>query len=331
MALLTKPPFPFPFIGAGAAAYYESCAVYVRFVRVPQPVELRAIKRAAPTQLHAFRLDGKDLLAAGDLEPRRAEAGLNAAIERWLIAAHETCPIAVAVRPEDLEAGGTKLSAWHVASVKKIAAVLAGFDDVIRGKGTELAGELFARMLSTVGAKALPARFRPWVDPVRMAMTASDDKALAMLRARARKDCTLATACMRAADLKLHSDLRAARKLYDVAIENPDLDPRAYCNALFTLKRVGREDPKQLRAVAQRFIDRALPHAAANPTILLNVAALRLEHGDRAGALAALELAAKRKAPELPAMRDQPAFAALRGEPRFDALFARRTARSRSR
>ena len=331
MPLLTKPPFPFPFIGAGPATYYESCAIYIRFVRVPKPRELRAIKRAAPDALHAIRLDGKDLLAAGDLEPRGSHARLNEAIERWLIAAHACCPIAVAVRPEDLESGGTKLSAWHAASVKTIGTVLAGFADVMRGKGSELAGELFAHLLATVGAKSLPARFRPWADPVRMATTASDEKSLATLRARARIDHTLATACMRAAEMKLHSDVRSARKLYDVAIENPDLDPRVYCNALFTLKRVGREDPKQLREVAQRFIDRALPHASANPTILLNVAALRLEGGDRAGALATLELAARRKAPELPAMRDQPAFAALRGEPRFDRLFTGRTGRSRSR
>lgn len=323
MTLLTTPPFPFPFLGAGDATYYETWEVYVRFARRPKPLELRAIKRAAPESADSVELQGIDLRVAGEPPRGKSDARLNEAIERWLLAAHERCPIGVAFRAEDLESGGTRMSAWHVASVKKIAEVLARYEDVVQGKASELASDFFGRMLSMVGAKALPARLRPWADPVRTAVTSTDEKLLAALRTRARTDRALAEACMRAGDLKLHHDVRSARRLYDVAIENPDLDKNAYCNALFTLKRVGREDPRKLGAIGQRFIDRAMPHAKANPTILINVAALRLERGDRAGALAALELAAKRKAPELKGLRDHPAFAALRGEPRFARIFAR--------
>ena len=47
-------------------------------------------------------------------------ARFNADIERWLQAAHEIVPIAVAYRGQDEEAGGTKLSDWHAASVAKV-------------------------------------------------------------------------------------------------------------------------------------------------------------------------------------------------------------------
>ena len=45
----------------------------------------------------------------------------NADIEKWLLALHAKQPILFAARREDGEAGGTKLGAWHAASVKMYA------------------------------------------------------------------------------------------------------------------------------------------------------------------------------------------------------------------
>jgi hypothetical protein len=49
------------------------------------------------------------------------EAKFNADIETWLLALHKKQPILFAARREDGEAGGTKLGAWHKASVKMYA------------------------------------------------------------------------------------------------------------------------------------------------------------------------------------------------------------------
>lgn len=53
-----------------------------------------------------------DLLAGPE------EKVFNDAIERWLLDMHAKHPILFAVRREDGEAGGTKLGAWHAASVE---------------------------------------------------------------------------------------------------------------------------------------------------------------------------------------------------------------------
>ena len=60
--------------------------------------------------------DLDDSLAMGGEETK-----FNADIEAWLLALHKKQPILFAARREDGEAGGTKLGAWHKASVKMYA------------------------------------------------------------------------------------------------------------------------------------------------------------------------------------------------------------------
>jgi len=51
------------------------------------------------------------------------QAKFNADIETWLLALHKKQPILFAARHEDGEAGGTKLGAWHKASVKMYSSI----------------------------------------------------------------------------------------------------------------------------------------------------------------------------------------------------------------
>jgi len=53
-------------------------------------------------------------LAVGDEEQQ-----FNAEIDAWLVKLHERQPILFVARHEDGEAGGTKLSAWHKASLAR--------------------------------------------------------------------------------------------------------------------------------------------------------------------------------------------------------------------
>jgi len=74
------------------------------------------------------RRDAEDGDDECDLEDRIAQGGetkqFNADIEEWLLAVHAKQPILFAARREDGEAGGTRLGAWHKASVKMYAAVV---------------------------------------------------------------------------------------------------------------------------------------------------------------------------------------------------------------
>jgi hypothetical protein len=62
--------------------------------------------------------DLDDLLAMGGESKQ-----FNADIEKWLLALHAKQPILFAARREDGEAGGTRLGAWHKASLGMYAAI----------------------------------------------------------------------------------------------------------------------------------------------------------------------------------------------------------------
>ena len=147
-----------PFFGAGHAHYFEWAEVHVRFAREPSPEERRALLALLPPVFAPEQDDAGDALitgrmltvgagqfvnmlierAYGDGAPppeEYAEFYVSAeaaqkfedAIEAWLRASHQVCPIEFAVRAEDSEAGGTALSAWHEASVARGAQVVDAF------------------------------------------------------------------------------------------------------------------------------------------------------------------------------------------------------------
>jgi len=62
--------------------------------------------------------DSDEILAVGDESKQ-----FNADIDAWLPRLHAKQPILFVARHEDGEAGGTKLSAWHKASVAQFAAI----------------------------------------------------------------------------------------------------------------------------------------------------------------------------------------------------------------
>ncbi|MDC0676010.1 hypothetical protein [Nannocystis radixulma] len=191
-------PHPFPFFGAGAAQYYERAAIEVRFTRRPSPVAQKKIMALAPAPI---RPDSKSfvgkMLAAHSTqyvneaiqrfygEPKdvdkkeqkelgkqfyvtaKASRAFDAAVEKWLLDVHEVCPIELVYRAEDLEAGGTELSAWHEASLAAIPALLKTWNadkTIARLSADEL--RLFAYCAQAIVAygevepKAIPATLR---------------------------------------------------------------------------------------------------------------------------------------------------------------------------
>lgn len=138
--------YPFPFIGAGLANYFEYCSIYLRFEKVPDNNVIDKIKNSLPPPLeigaddvHGHILavtteqfvnvqlqklyDKKNALRSpmeeGDGTPVSYEA-FEKDIERWLKDVHRLCPIEVAFRRPDEDIGGTTFSDWHQASVSEI-------------------------------------------------------------------------------------------------------------------------------------------------------------------------------------------------------------------
>jgi hypothetical protein len=140
--------YPFPFVGAGEASYFEWAEVHVWFARVPSTAERTRIADRVPLpiadsiEFTGFHLAVASSQSVGRLIEARygrlaklpksltttsrfKQAGsarvkrFNAHIEDWLHEAHSIVPIVVAYRRPDLEAGGTVLSAWHEASLAR--------------------------------------------------------------------------------------------------------------------------------------------------------------------------------------------------------------------
>jgi hypothetical protein len=80
-----------------------------------------ARKRMAKAMKKKF---GDEEMDDDDLDDSLAMGGetrkFNADIEKWLLALHGKRPILFAARREDGEAGGTRLGAWHEASVRML-------------------------------------------------------------------------------------------------------------------------------------------------------------------------------------------------------------------
>lgn len=155
--------YPFPFLGEGAAGYFEWGEILVCFVRAVSVKARAAVKRGIPEpfrgsvtwegplmyagngdqwiNFHITRAypgeaddeddDEDDEEGFGDLrdiypshaQSERFEADINA----WLLRLHTRHPIAFVARREDAEAGGTKLGKWHRWSAGQFVARVLPF------------------------------------------------------------------------------------------------------------------------------------------------------------------------------------------------------------
>lgn len=150
--------FPFPFFGAGDAAYFEWAEVHVLFGRTPSDKERAAIEARVPPPLDCS-WEGPELMVSSDqfvhlaiaehypADAKDEDEGMewdrwffaapsrvrrfNEDIEAWLTYAHDRTPILAAFRREDGEAGGTQLSDWHTWSLDRLPEVFPALEPII--------------------------------------------------------------------------------------------------------------------------------------------------------------------------------------------------------
>lgn len=165
----------FPFVGAGDAQYFEYAELFVRFARAPSEEERDAIGAEVPEPLRdTIEWDGPLLWVASEqgvgrliraaygsgkkkgrvteltVSSRFAQASVsadgrfNAHIDAWLVAADARVPVLVAFRREDVEAGGTELSAWHAQSIGRVPEVVRAMSEAPVGGDARLAKRLLA-------------------------------------------------------------------------------------------------------------------------------------------------------------------------------------------
>lgn len=122
---------PFPFLGQGDARSFEWFEMWVWFERdVPRAKRADLTKGAPPPCLRDLQWPHADLMwpSTGDQwihkhlksayrKTKNPQKAFNDAIEKWLLEMHAKEPILFAVRRQDHEASGTRLGAWHAASV----------------------------------------------------------------------------------------------------------------------------------------------------------------------------------------------------------------------
>jgi len=169
--------YPFPFLGAGLASYFEWGGLYVWFEdppprsarakllkKIPEPFRhdaewggsvLHASSGDQFTNLHICsayaRLgdpddpnddddDDFDGFGVGQPFPNSKQSkAFEADINKWLLALHRDHPIAFVARREDGEAGGTELDAWHRWSLTRFAdVILPRIEEHIRKPGPKL-------------------------------------------------------------------------------------------------------------------------------------------------------------------------------------------------
>jgi hypothetical protein len=133
--------YPFPFFGAGDATYFEWGEIQIVFAKPPTQETFERISSLVPLPLtDSIELDGRCFCASSSqllhveiyttydqegseepedlggrffFAPQEHVDRFNEDVERFLLEAHELCPIALAYRPEDGESGGTDFSRWH--------------------------------------------------------------------------------------------------------------------------------------------------------------------------------------------------------------------------
>jgi tetratricopeptide (TPR) repeat protein len=313
------PTIPFPFIGAGEASYYEWAEVDVYFARVPSDAERSAIEADVPPPLRAsieweephLRVATGDVHAAitaayfvageesdedddesydDDDEPQLATTAqqrrFNEDIERWLHAAHAHCPILVAFRKQDLEAGGTELSQWHDDSVQAIPRLIEPLGALLRATPGRAPAPSPARWLARRVLRESPVALdRELADlvhperPLRAALQAGNGQALAALLTPERDEVVLA--------------LAAVAQVHDPAHRRALTDALPVLGAL---ARVSGELLCALLTLAAQISDQALAHMTAG--------CARAREGDKwfaegVAAAAYLETTARRMEPAL--------------------------------
>lgn len=144
--------YPFPFVGAGAAGYFEWATLYVCFTDPPTAKQRAAIKKLIPEPIadSISWADDRILLCSSgqfinlgiatsyestDGEPEPSDffgmmptTSQLDAFEEHVVRAlgdiHAIAPIAFALRPEDFEAGGIELDAWGRWSGERLPEVV---------------------------------------------------------------------------------------------------------------------------------------------------------------------------------------------------------------
>jgi hypothetical protein len=225
----------FPFIGAGDASYFEWAEMYAYFSRAPTKAEAAAIgKRVPPPLRDTIEWRGRLLWVASEqgvgrtiaaaygkapkpptklttqskfkIAPGTAYQRFNADIDDWLRFAHATVPVTVAYRRQDLEAGGTRLSDWHRASLRKLPGVIAELaretEPLIAQVGIRLVAEaesatlpvptdLVPRFEAIIAAEReakQAARAKRWDDLAAKAATALGERATPYAKMRTLED-----------------------------------------------------------------------------------------------------------------------------------------------
>ncbi len=206
----TRREWPFLFVGAGEASYFEWAEVHVLFASEPNEQMRAVIEDGVPPPLRdSIDWNGEHLMIASDQfahvaiaeayasdeddveeEDEVEEEGwffagdaqvarFNGAIEGWLHEANRICPILVAYRHEDGESGGTELSPWHEWSARQTDRLLPALEPILE-RGVEDAKAHAARgVLEMVRESGvfLPKRVQALLDPgagIRAALDAGD-------------------------------------------------------------------------------------------------------------------------------------------------------------
>lgn len=144
--------YPFLFLGAGKASFYEHYAMKVKFVRTPSVSEAELIMRIVPCALYIDPFDFKGSLTMAwndsyvqqgiqqcygrraDVRPQHlhelywcsdnAILAFEKAIIRWLMRVHAFVPIELVYRPVDPVSDGIVFSDWHDWSVREVVSVV---------------------------------------------------------------------------------------------------------------------------------------------------------------------------------------------------------------
>lgn len=190
--------YPFPFVGAGDARYFERAWLFVRLKRAPKKSEQAFIAEHVPPPFrwllnvsgHYLTVACEETLHLEIIDTYEADDGdsddeggrvtfaapsrvhrFNEGIEHWLRAVHEVTPIVVAVRPQDGEAGGTDFSDWHHWSLSQpvFDDLMNGFAETLRGpKNHELAATVLEGILDEAAdceGLVLSEQVRAWMQP----------------------------------------------------------------------------------------------------------------------------------------------------------------------